>query len=62
MFSEKEWWRHMPVLPKAGSLPGCDEINRTAIQVEYFTSDQPELTEQYAKAFEKVWGHRKAIG
>jgi dTDP-4-amino-4,6-dideoxygalactose transaminase len=62
MFSESEWWRYMPVLPKAGSTLGCDEVNRTAISLAYFTSDQPELTEQYAAAFEKVWAHRDKIG
>jgi len=61
IFSEERWWRHMPVLPKDDSLPGCDEANRTAISLPYFTSDQPELIEQYAKAFEKVWAHREAL-
>ena len=62
IFSESQWWRHMPVLPAADSVPGCDEANTKAIQVAYFTSDQPELVEQYAKAFEKVWAHRESIG
>ena len=62
MFSEQKWWRHMPVLPAPESVPGCDEANRKAIQLPYFTSDQPELIEKYAKAFEKVWAHRDTIG
>ena len=62
MFAEEKWWRHMPTLPAADSIPGCDEANRKAISVAYFTSDQPELTEQYAKAFEKVWAHRDTLG
>ncbi len=62
MFSEEKWWRHMPVLPAEGSVPGCDEINRTAILMPYFTSEQPELVEQYIKAFEKVWANRDAVG
>jgi perosamine synthetase len=61
IFSESQWWRHMPVLPEPGTMRGCDHANRTAIQVAYFTSDQPELTEQYAKAFEKVWAHRANV-
>lgn len=61
MFGEEKWWRHMPVLPAPDSVPGCHEINRTAILMPYFTSDQPELCEQYVKAFEKVWAHRDAI-
>jgi len=58
IFSEAKWWRHMPVLPSEESLPGCHEANRTAIQLPYFTSEQPELIEQYVVAFEKVWAHR----
>lgn len=60
IFSEEKWWRHMPVLPKA--VPGCDQANRQSIQLPYFTSEQPELVEQYAAAFEKVWAHRDKIG
>ncbi len=59
MFGEKQWWRHMPVLPKA--VPGCDEANRTAIRLPVFTTEQPEIVEQYGKAFEKVWTHRKEL-
>jgi dTDP-4-amino-4,6-dideoxygalactose transaminase len=62
VFSEEKWWRHMPVLPAPDSVPGCDEVNRTAILMPYFTSDQPELAEQYVKAFEKVWAHREELG
>jgi dTDP-4-amino-4,6-dideoxygalactose transaminase len=62
MFAESQWWRHMPVLPDPASIPGCDEANRTAINLPYFTSDQPELIEQYGNAFEKVWANRESIG
>lgn len=61
VFGESQWWRHMPVLPEEGSIPGCDEANRKAISLPYWTSDQPELVEQYAKAFEKVWAHREKL-
>ncbi|MCB9784741.1 MAG: DegT/DnrJ/EryC1/StrS family aminotransferase [Candidatus Omnitrophica bacterium] len=61
-FSEQEWWRHMPVLPDPETLSGCHEANRTAITLPYFTSDQPELVEQYVQAFEKVWAHRDMVG
>lgn len=59
MVHEAQWWRHMPVLPNA--VPGCDEANRTAIRLPVFTTEQPELVEQYAKAFEKVWAHREEL-
>jgi dTDP-4-amino-4,6-dideoxygalactose transaminase len=61
VFAEDKWWRYMPVLPKPDSVPGCDEANRTAILMPYWTSDQPELVEQYIKAFEKVWAHREEL-
>jgi perosamine synthetase len=60
IFSENQWWRHMPVLPD--NVPGCDEANKQAISLPLFTSDQPELVEQYAAAFEKVWAHRDSLG
>ncbi|HUW62278.1 MAG TPA: DegT/DnrJ/EryC1/StrS family aminotransferase [Candidatus Bathyarchaeia archaeon] len=59
VFNESQWWRHMPVLPD--KVPGCDEANKQAISVAYFTSDQPELVEQYGAAFEKVWAHRDSL-
>ena len=60
IYKEDKWWRHMPVLGE--SFPGCDEANRTALSLPYFTSAQPELVEQYANAFEKVWAHKDTLG
>ena len=59
IFRESQWWHHLPVMPD--KLPGCDESNRTAISLPYFTSECPELADQYVKAFEKVWAHRKEL-
>lgn len=59
IFSENQWWRHMPVLPD--KVPGCDQANKQAISLPYFTSDQPELIDQYAQAFEKVWAHKDSL-
>lgn len=61
IFSEEKWWRHMPVLPAPDSVPGCDEANRTALTLPCFTTEQPELVEQYGNAFEKVWAHREKL-
>jgi dTDP-4-amino-4,6-dideoxygalactose transaminase len=58
-YAESQWWHHSPVIP---DLPGSEAANATAIPVPYFTSEQPELIEQYAHAFEKVWAHRREIG
>ncbi len=56
VYTEDEWWHHKPVIPE---LPGTDKANATAISLPYFTKDAPELVDQYIKAFEKVWAHRK---
>jgi hypothetical protein len=43
-------------------LPGSEQANATAVSLPYFVTDVPELVDQYAKAFEKVWAHRRSIG
>jgi dTDP-4-amino-4,6-dideoxygalactose transaminase len=59
VFREAKWWRHMPVLPD--KVPGCDEANRRLMYLPLFTSEAPELVEQYVEAFEKVWAHRAEL-
>jgi perosamine synthetase len=59
VFQEAKWWHHPPATP--AKLPGSDEANRTAMMLPYFTSEQPELVDQYVKAFEKVWAHRQEL-
>jgi perosamine synthetase len=59
VFKEAKWWHHLPAVPD--KMPGCHEANRTAISLPYFTSEQPEVVDQYVKAFEKVWAHRKEL-
>lgn len=58
LYAESQWWHHPPVIPE---LPGSEQANATAISLPYFTSEQPELVEQYAQAFEKVWAHRQQL-
>jgi dTDP-4-amino-4,6-dideoxygalactose transaminase len=58
LYEEAGWWHHKPVIPE---LPGCEQANATAISLPYFTSEVPELVDQYAKAFEKVWSHRREL-
>lgn len=58
LYAEEQWWHHKPVIPE---LPGSAQANATAIGLRYFTSDQPELVDQYAQAFEKVWAHRQRL-
>ena len=59
VYSEAKWWHHLPTIP---DLPGSDQANRTALSLPVFTSEVPEVVDQYAKAFEKVWAHRKELG
>jgi dTDP-4-amino-4,6-dideoxygalactose transaminase len=58
LYRDPQWWHHPPIIPE---LPASDEANRTAIGLPYFTTAVPELVEQYVKAFEKVWAHRKEL-
>ncbi len=58
VYTESQWWHHLPQIPQ---LPGSEQANRTAIGLPLFTSEVPELVEQYAVAFEKVWAHRKEL-
>ena len=60
VYSEPEWWHHPPTVPKV--LTGCQEVNSRALIVPLFRQEAPELVEQYVKAFEKVWAHRKQVG
>ena len=58
VYSESQWWHHQPVI---GQLPGSTQANETAIALPYFTKNVPELVDQYALAFEKVWSHRQQL-
>ncbi|MHC4398224.1 MAG: DegT/DnrJ/EryC1/StrS family aminotransferase [Planctomycetota bacterium] len=58
LYEEAKWWHHAPTIPE---LPGSEQANATAISLPYFTSEAPELVEQYVKAFEKVWAHRQEL-
>jgi dTDP-4-amino-4,6-dideoxygalactose transaminase len=58
LYTEPEWWHHKPIIP---DLPGSEKANATALSLPYFTADVPEVVEQYVKAFQKVWAHRKEL-
>lgn len=59
IYSEEQWWHHKPNVPE--SLPGCEEVNRSCIYLPLLYEDLPELHEQYVRAFEKVWAHRREV-
>ncbi|KPL13060.1 TetR family transcriptional regulator, partial [candidate division BRC1 bacterium SM23_51] len=58
IYKEYQWWHHLPTIPE---LPGSEQANQTAIKLPLFTSKVPELVDQYVKAFQKVWTHRKQL-
>ena len=59
IYSEPQWWHHPVNVPKV--LHGCEEVNAKGLFIGLMHQDAPELVEQYAKAFEKVWAHRKEL-
>jgi dTDP-4-amino-4,6-dideoxygalactose transaminase len=58
-YHEAQWWHHLPVI--ADRFPGAEEVNQRGISLPFFTKNVPELIDQYAQAFEKVWAHRKEL-
>ena len=59
IYSEAKWWHHAPRVPE--SMPGNAQVNATHFFLPLVYGEAPELIEQYAKAFEKVWAHREAL-
>ncbi len=59
IYSEAKWWAHAPKIP--ASMPGNAYINANHIFLPIFYGEAPELTEQYVKAFQKVWAHRSEL-
>ncbi|PWU17811.1 MAG: TetR family transcriptional regulator [Verrucomicrobia bacterium] len=59
IYSEAKWWHHAPQVP--ASMPGNAYVNGNHISVPIFYAEAPELTDQYVRAFEKVWAHRAEI-
>ena len=60
LYAEAKWWHHAPEVP--ARLPGCEQVNKSSLRLPLFTESSPELIDQYAKAFEKIWAHRDALG
>lgn len=59
IYSEAKWWHHPPVIPE--SMPGNEWVNANHVFLPCVYEDAPELIEQYAKAFEKVWSNRSQL-
>jgi dTDP-4-amino-4,6-dideoxygalactose transaminase len=60
LYTEARWWHHPPQIP--ASLPGCEQVNKSSLRLPLFTESAPDLIDQYAKAFEKIWAHRDGLG
>ncbi len=59
IYSEAKWWHHAPKIPE--SMPGNKQVNATHIFMPPVYGEAPDLIEQHAKAFEKVWAHRAEL-
>ncbi|HWR52809.1 MAG TPA: DegT/DnrJ/EryC1/StrS family aminotransferase, partial [Bryobacteraceae bacterium] len=59
IYSEARWWHHAPVIPE--TMPGNKQVNATHIFMPLIHGEAPELLDQQARAFEKVWAHRSAL-
>jgi perosamine synthetase len=59
IYSESKWWHHPPAIPAA--MPGNAYVNANHLFVPAFYGEAPELIDQYARAFEKVWVHRNQL-
>jgi dTDP-4-amino-4,6-dideoxygalactose transaminase len=59
IYHEAKWWHHPPVIPT--SMPGGAQVNKSHFFIPLFYGEQPELVEQYVKAFEKVWANRAKL-
>jgi len=59
LYSEAKWWHHPVVIPQ--DLHGTTQVNRTAVKLPLFREEAPDLVEQYALAFEKVWARRASL-
>lgn len=59
IYSEAKWWDHAPTIPQ--SMPGNEYVNANHIMLPLLYGDASDINEQYVKAFQKVWAHRKEL-
>ena len=59
IYSEAKWWHHTPRIPE--TMPGNLQVNSTHFFLPLIHGEVPELIDQYAKAFEKVWANKAAL-
>jgi perosamine synthetase len=59
IYSEAKWWHHPPTIP--ASMPGNEYVNANHIFLPAFYEEAPEVVDQYAKGFAKVWSRRAEL-
>ncbi len=59
IYSEPKWWHHPPTIPQ--SMPGNAYVNANHIFLPLFYDEASDVIDQYVKAFQKVWSHRKEL-
>jgi dTDP-4-amino-4,6-dideoxygalactose transaminase len=59
IYSEAKWFHHAPTIPE--SMPGNAHVNAHHIFLPAIYGEAPDLLDQYAKAFEKVWAHKAEV-
>ncbi|MBI4891316.1 MAG: DegT/DnrJ/EryC1/StrS family aminotransferase [Acidobacteria bacterium] len=59
IYAEAKWWHHAPVIP--ANMPGDAQVNGTHIMLPLIHGEAPDLLDQYANAFEKVWARRTEV-
>jgi dTDP-4-amino-4,6-dideoxygalactose transaminase len=59
LYHEARWWHHPPKIPAV--LPGCEQANNTHVFISLIYEKMPDLIDQYAAAFEKVWANKDKL-
>jgi dTDP-4-amino-4,6-dideoxygalactose transaminase len=59
IYSEDKWWHHPPSIP--ATMPGNAYVNANHIFLPALYEPAPDVVDQYARAFQKVWAHRKEL-
>jgi perosamine synthetase len=59
LYSEAKWWHHAPQIPEV--LPGDEELKKNSLFLPLLFEEEPELVDQYVRAFEKVWAHKAEL-
>jgi perosamine synthetase len=59
IYAEAKWWHHAPTIPD--QMPGDEFVNKNHLFLPLLYGEAEEVIDQYVRAFEKVWAHRRAV-